>query len=173
MFDVYVPRVDEESGQGRVWLIDINPWTQRTDPLLFSWMEVLGMRVPPTDGGKDGDEGDALRKAVLRLQIGENGGWRVAEGMMDDQHGHGSESESESDSEEEEELPLVPEVRIVNRDDPEAYSFNTPQYSAHKLPREVVDASAVGGSGLREFMGQWREIVARQEREDGDGEGTR
>jgi len=31
----------------------------------------------------------------------------------------------------------TPELRLVKRDDPEAYSFNTPQYSAHKLPKEV------------------------------------
>jgi len=31
----------------------------------------------------------------------------------------------------------TPELRLVKKDDPEAYSFNTPQYSAHKLPKEV------------------------------------
>ena len=31
----------------------------------------------------------------------------------------------------------TPELRLVKKDDPEAYNFNTPQYSAHKLPKEV------------------------------------
>ena len=80
-----------------------------------------------------------------------------------------SSSEEEEEDEEEDNIDQTlssPIFRLVNRDDPEAYSFNTPQYSAHKLPREVVDASADGEAGLREFMGTWREIVARQEREE-------
>ena len=74
-FDVYIPRT-----QSKVWLMDINPWAQRTDPLLFSWLEILTL-----------DE--------TKIEI--------------------------------------PELRFVNKDDPEAYCFNTPQYSAHKLPKEV------------------------------------
>ena len=59
-----------------------------------------------------------------------------------------------------------PVCRIVKRDDPEAYSFNTPQYSAHKLPKDVVDAGADGHVGLREFMGRWRDIVSLQEKDE-------
>ncbi|KAI4193788.1 MAG: hypothetical protein LQ350_008152 [Teloschistes chrysophthalmus] len=70
---------------------------------------------------------------------------------------------------EEEEIQWQPEFRLVNRDDPEAYSFASPQYSAHKMPKDVVDAAS-GEAGLREFMGRWREIVQDQERERGDGE---
>ena len=33
-----------------------------------------------------------------------------------------------------------PEFRLVQRDDPEAYQFNSTKYSAHKIPRDVVDA---------------------------------
>ena len=35
-FDVYIPPPHD-----KVWLIDINPWAPRTDPLLFSWLEML------------------------------------------------------------------------------------------------------------------------------------
>ena len=69
------------------------------------------------------------------------------------------------ESDEEEDI-FTPEFRLVNRDDPEAYAFNTPKYSAHKLPKDVVDASVDGPAGLQEFMGTWREIVRRQEDED-------
>lgn len=58
-----------------------------------------------------------------------------------------------------------PEFRLVKRDDPEAYSFASPQYSAHKMPKDVVDAGGEGEAGLREFMGRWREIVRGQEEE--------
>lgn len=82
----------------------------------------------------------------------------------------GSE-DSESDKEEDEEADDLPELRLVGRDDPEAYAFNTPQYSAHKLPKDVVDAGNEGEAGLREFLGTWREIERRQEREDADDGG--
>ncbi|KAL9602831.1 MAG: hypothetical protein Q9219_001526 [cf. Caloplaca sp. 3 TL-2023] len=125
VFDVYVPGPPFR----RVWLMDVNPWAGRTDPLLFSWLEVLGMEGPAWgDGGAGGGDG------------GDSSG---------------------SDGEEED--IFTPEFRLVHRNDPEAYSFNTPQYSAHKMPKDVVDASGDGEAGLREFMGRWREIVREQE----------
>ena len=152
VFDVYIPPPHD-----RVWLIDVNPWAQRTDPLLFSWMEILNMR------GEEHSSADNLEDGTIRLSL--NGG--VSDGSdIKDEQDEGEEEEEEEESEEEEENISTPEFRLVNRDDPEAYNFNTPQYSAHKLPKDVVDASADGEAGLREFMGTWREIVARQEKED-------
>lgn len=40
-FDVYIPPPHD-----RVWIVDINPWAPRTDPLLFSWLELLTMDEP-------------------------------------------------------------------------------------------------------------------------------
>lgn len=127
VFDVYVP-----SPQKRVWLIDINPWAPRTDPLLFSWLEILDMRIEVQDHDTSQDD----------------------------------ISQVEAETDVVEEYISNPEFRLVKRNDPEAYSFSTPQYSAHKLPKDVVDASSDGGSGLREFMGRWREIMADQQREE-------
>ncbi|KAJ9642047.1 hypothetical protein H2199_005262 [Coniosporium tulheliwenetii] len=121
VFDVYVPPPHE-----KVWLVDINPWAQRTDPLLFSWLELLEMPAPGEDDGSD----------------------------------------TETEEEEADEEMFVPELRLVRKDDPEAYGFSTPQYSAHKLPRDVVDASRGGESGLREFAEQWKEVLARRQREE-------
>ena len=147
VFDVYIPPPHD-----RVWLIDVNPWAQRTDPLLFSWMEILNMR------GEEHSSADKLEDGAVRLSL--NGDGSDASNLNDEQ-----DEEEEEPSEDEEEV-FTPEFRLVNRDDPEAYNFNTPQYSAHKLPKDVVDASADGEAGLREFMGTWREIVAKQEKED-------
>lgn len=144
VFDVYIP-----PPHNRVWLIDINPWAPRTDPLLFSWLEILNM------SGEEQGGADNLQDGVVRLSL-------IGNGSIN----HGQDEEEEDDSGDEEEEIFTPEFRLVNRDDPEAYNFNTPQYSAHKLPKDVVDASADGEAGLREFMGTWREIVARQENED-------
>ena len=150
VFDVYIPPPHD-----RVWLIDVNPWAQRTDPLLFSWMEILNMRGDEHSSPEKFDDG------VVRLSL--NGDVSDGPNLKDEQL-----EDEEEESEEEEEEVFTPEFRLVNRDDPEAYNFNTPQYSAHKLPKDVVDASADGEAGLREFMGTWREIVARQEKEDGE-----
>ncbi|KAL8906249.1 MAG: hypothetical protein Q9171_006354 [Xanthocarpia ochracea] len=141
VFDVYIPPPHQ-----RVWLIDINPWAPRTDPLLFSWMEILEMDDP------------ALA-SLLNTDGITNGG---------PSH-HDRDEDDDSDDEGEEEI-FTPEFRLVKRDDPEAYAFNTPRYSAHKMPKDVVDASGGGEGGLREFMGRWREVVREQEREDGGDE---
>ena len=150
VFDIYIPPPHD-----RVWLIDVNPWAPRTDPLLFSWLEILNMK------GEEQGGADKLQDGVVRLSLNGNGFIYQMQGLDDE---HGDEEEGESGDEEED--IFTPEFRLVNRDDPEAYNFNTPQYSAHKLPKDVVDASADGEAGLREFMGTWREIVARQEKED-------
>ena len=120
-------------------------------------------------------------EGVLRLSLNGNGivsnsRERPSHLQIHEDEPPSSPSSSSSSLDEEEDnidqdLSLfTPEFRLVNRDDPEAYSFNTPQYSAHKLPRDVVDAGADGEAGLREFMGTWREIVARQEREEREEE---
>jgi hypothetical protein len=113
VFDVYVPPPHD-----RVWLIDINPWAPRTDPLLFQWLELLNLPEPadPVAYSTDESEEDEVIEPLF-----------------------------------------VPEFRLVKKDDPEAYGFTTPQYSAHKLPKDVVDASRGGEGNLREFAMQWKE----------------
>ncbi|KAL5395357.1 hypothetical protein PMIN06_008910 [Paraphaeosphaeria minitans] len=116
-FDVYIPPPHD-----RVWLVDFNPWALRTDPLLFSWMELLTLEEPLLPEAEDAshkDPEDEEADEVVEL-------WQ-------------------------------PEFRLIRRDDPEAYGFSTPQYSAHKLPRDVVDASRGGEGMMREFADQWKE----------------
>ena len=137
-FDVYVPENSlEKDGLGKVRLMDINPWAPRTDSLLFGWQELLEMEVKhPLYGSAGGQEAEG------------NGS------------GYDSKAEDTEDETEVEYGPDVsPEFRIVERDDPAAYNFSSPQYSAHKLPKEVVDASLAGEGGLREFAQQWKEIT--------------
>jgi hypothetical protein len=120
VFDVYIPPT-----HNRVWLIDINPWAPRTDPLLFSWLEVLQIAGP-----EDGLSGD-----------------RAA---SEDEH------------------IFEPEFRLVEKDDPEAYQFTATKYSAHKLPKEVVDASTTRDGGMRELMEGWKRALDKQVEEDED-----
>ena len=108
------------------------------------------------------EENGVTDEGVVRLTLNGNSILRhTSDGHEDD-----DPTSSEDEDIPQEPLFSTPEFRLINRDDPEAYSFNTPQYSAHKLPRDVVDASADGGAGLREFLGTWREVVERREREE-------
>ncbi|KAJ5720961.1 uncharacterized protein N7483_008895 [Penicillium malachiteum] len=161
VFDVYVPAPHQ-----RVWLIDINPWAQRTDSLLFSWLEILRMK-DPIGFEDEGDVNTGVEEGFLRISLRDgsimssdevNGVLNEIEEEEDKQ-----EDKQEETVEEDDDLaPFLPEVRLIKKDDPEAYQFSTPQYSAHKVPRDVVDASLAGTGGMSEFMGKWQEILARQ-----------
>ena len=121
VFDVYIPPPHE-----KVWLIDINPWAPRTDPLLFSWLELLTM-----------------------LELGED--------------------EEEEGSDSDEEAMFDPEFRLVQRDDPEAYQFSSTKYSAHKLPKDVVEASMTP-DGMKAMMEEWKRVMDGEKVEDDDGD---
>lgn len=128
-FDVYLPEP-----HNKVRLIDFNPWAPRTDPLLFSWLELLTLKTPaPLLGVADSS---SVPPMVMS-----------------------SDEDTEDDAEDIEELPFKAEFRFVKKDDPEAYNFGTAPYSAHKLPREVVDASLAGGNAMSELMGQWEALM--------------
>lgn len=86
---------------------------------------------------------------------------------------NGMDNESDGDSDDDSDVEEIwkPEFRLVRRNDPEAYTFNTPQYSAHKLPKDVVDASQ-SGEGLREFARDWKEILEKRQRDDEEAESS-
>jgi hypothetical protein len=155
VFDVYIPPPHE-----RVWLVDINPWAIRTDPLLFSWMEILDMKDPTGIAEAE----DSLEEDVVRLSLHRKDGPHTHPGsVLETTEG---EKTVENDPTFNEAAPSLPEFRLVERDDPEAYAFSTPQFSAHKIPREVVDASRAGPGGMKEFMGQWQDILAKRVQEE-------
>lgn len=152
-FDVYIPPPHE-----RVWLIDVNPWALRTDPLLFSWLELLTMPGPSASTSQQPKE-----PKTVRLQI------RKEEGSPAESDPPGEEQEDDESSDEEEEI-WTPEMRLIRSDDPEAYSFSTQKYSAHKLPKDVVDASTGGEGQLREFAQQWKELLEKQKEQAEESE---
>ena len=154
VFDVYLPAPHQ-----RVWLVDINPWAERTDPLLFSWLEILQMKDPIGIQ----EEKDAVEEQFVRLSLNGNNNFSVPETAPAEEE---SESESEDEDEGDDDAPFLPEFRLIKRDDPEAYAFSTPQYSAHKVPKDVVDASLAGPGGMSEFLGKWQDILAKQLKED-------
>jgi hypothetical protein len=113
-FDVYVPEP-----HNRVRLIDVNPWAPRTDPLLFSWLELLTKPLPAQEEGEQ----------TLRLYTSEEAA-KIA--------GAGKEEDTEEEDSDVEEIPQQVEFRTVKKNDPEAYGFASAPYSAHKLPKELV-----------------------------------
>jgi D123 len=128
VFDIYLPEPHD-----KVRLMDINPWAPRTDPLLFSWLELLTMPLPkPLLGVPESGRDPPLPQLS---------------------------SDEDTQDEDVEEIEWKPEIRLVRKDDPEAYNFASPQYSAHKLPREVVQASVGGETGMREFADQWQKMM--------------
>jgi hypothetical protein len=161
VFDCYVPQTYD-----RVWLVDINPWAPRTDPILFSWMELLEMPDPldPAEDEDDGLESGFVRFSidpVKRQEMLDKLGEQDAAAVEAFRNG-----ESEEDSEEDEvDEEYFPELRLVHKNDPEAYNFSTTQYSAHKMPKDVIDASQ-SGEGLREFARDWEKILAERQRAD-------
>ena len=176
VLDVYVPPPYE-----RVWLIDLNPWAARTDPLLFSWLELLTMDVAregemeddadADDEDEDEDEetesederkGDVVRLPLKLLSPSQ-------QILLQD-----LSTTSTVPGDEPAEPIFKPEFRLVNRDDPEAYQFSATKYSAHKLPKDVVDASLAPG-GMKDMMEEWKKVmdgqVQESESEDGETDG--
>ena len=154
-FDVYIP-----PPHGKVWLVDFNPWAMRTDPLVFSWMELLTMEVP--------DMTIPQEDKIVRLQIVRQ--TEAAEQAERQAHDGSADTDDDTDDDDVEDV-WQPEFRLIRKDDPEAYGFATPQYSAHKLPRDVVDASRGGEGQLREFAQQWEQaqkLAAQEKTEDSE-----
>lgn len=116
----------------RVMLMDINPWAPRTDPLLFSWYELSSQ--PFTNSYLELNDSD--KNCLLP-----------------------PDPSNEARRHDTNNSPLQPQIRLVKKSDPRAFNFASAQYSAHKLPREVVHAGLVGGSGLTDFATQWKKIL--------------
>ncbi|KAI0555033.1 D123-domain-containing protein [Xylaria curta] len=133
VFDVYIPEGEDEP-LSRARLIDINAWAPHTDSLLFGWQELLDLEVPGPILGVVGE--DATKDPTA--------------------------SADDDESSEEEDSDFTPELRLIDKEDQAAYNFNSPQYSAHKLPKDVVDASLSGEGGMREFARKWREMTGME-----------
>lgn len=119
-------------------LVDINPWAPRTDALLFDWAELLAL---PTKGPVLG--------VVEGLDTTNGDGGISSEDIT-------SESETDVDEEDED----MPELRLVDKNNPAVGTGGACNFSAYKLPRDVVDASQAGVEGMRDFLARWRRFEA-------------
>lgn len=146
VFDVYVP-----PPHNRVWLIDINPFAPKTDPLLFSWQQIL--KIGQEVERNINDQINGVDEQVVRLKISAQNESSAAEISSIS----GEDDDEESDFEEVvSELPLF---LLLSGGNPAGTNMNAAPYSAHKLPKDVVDASRSGPGGMSEFLTQWRDIL--------------
>lgn len=150
VFDVYIPEDtdDEDQPLGRPRLIDINAWAPHTDSLLFGWNELNEWPVPGPVLGTTSAAAAASPPRGPKKQIDD-----------DDEYDDEYDDETTTDEDEDEDEVVVPELRLIEKDDPSAFNFSSPAYSAHKLPKDVVDASLAGQGGMREFALKWKEMV--------------
>jgi hypothetical protein len=138
VFDVYIPEGEDEP-LSRARLIDINPWAPHTDSLLFGWQELLDLEVPGPVLGVAGEES--------------------SESGREPKNGDGTDEASDDEGDEED---FTPELRLIEKEDAAAYNLASPQYSAHKLPKDVVDAGMSGEGGMRAFARKWREMTGME-----------
>ncbi|KAK7966999.1 uncharacterized protein PG986_001276 [Apiospora aurea] len=142
VFDAYIPEGEGEGEPlGRVRLIDINAWAPHTDSLLFGWHELNEWPVPSGPMLGTASAAEEEHSETARDGVGPD------------------ESDTTDEDDEDEEDDVVPELRLIDKEDPAAYNFSSPAYSAHKLPKDVVDASLAGEGGMREFAQKWKEMT--------------
>ena len=178
VFDVYVPPPHD-----RCWLVDVNPWAPRTDPLLFSWLEILTMSVSGDDDDSDNDSATEEDNASNGQHVVR---FHIAPAASPDQT-NGDQTATtptitptttiptttpppSSPSLLSTPLPIsifTPELRLVSRDDPEAYQFGSTKYSAHKLPTDVVQAGMTP-AGMAGMMEEWRRVMQSPGQEAGE-----
>merc|ERR1711963_713267 len=86
-FDVYVPPPHD-----KVWVVDFNPWAVRTDPLIFSWMELLTMEVP---------DAPSSQETTVRLKMAQPGDESVPIKASDDNTEEDQDTDADDDDIEE------------------------------------------------------------------------
>lgn len=174
-FDVYIPEAayrseseseDEDetsearSRLARARLIDINPWAPRTDTILFGWDELLEAEVPEAKSTTSTEKKPERTARLYFSRPGEAAGGENGHSEPEDDEDDLDDETTEDDYDDEEEYEV--ELRLVEQDDPAAYNFSSPQYSAHKMPKDVVDASMAGEGGMREFAREWQRLQEQQ-----------
>ncbi|TQS37684.1 hypothetical protein Golomagni_01831 [Golovinomyces magnicellulatus] len=53
----------------------------------------------------------------------------------------------------------IPELRLLKKDDPEAYKYASSKYSTSKVPQEIVHAGLTGEKGIKDFTDNWKKML--------------
>lgn len=152
VFDVYLTK-----DLGRVWLVDMNAWLPRTDPLLFSFEELEQMHIAQAKIERErrdiGRMGEEMMEGVVRLHLNLS-------------NGEAKEKEQEKDvewSESDVELRVLVDRRM------QSAGGTSATYSSNMVPKDLVEfaktnqanSSSVGGESMSvdQIVKRWNEKV--------------
>ena len=155
IFDVYLTKDLE-----RVWLVDVNAWLPRTDPLLWSFDDLEGAhlrekKMRRSDGG--GAEEEGLEDGIVRLRIAPTNGNSTA--AVDSTEGEDGEGHTEGWSESDVELRVLSDRRM------QSSGGTSATYSSNMVPKDLVDfaktkgSSGGGGMGIDQIVQRWNESI--------------
>ncbi|EER29988.1 D123 family protein [Coccidioides posadasii C735 delta SOWgp] len=153
VFDVYVPR-------DRVWLMDISPFSQKTEPLHFAWDHILQMEKPD-----EGDPRTVPEVCITRAQV---------------RHRRHSDSGDDGETTPKRYFPddwarieppvssFKPVFLLAPATDPEELGLSSSGYSIIKedrVPQDVLDAAEHPG-GATKLLTNWKEALERSIKAD-------
>lgn len=166
IFDVYLTK-----DLGRVWLVDVNAWLPRTDPLLWTFDELEDVhlrektlrRAQPASAEADANE---LSQQTVRLYIGSQATGSGAGAEEEQQRQRVQEGEeTEGWGESDVELRVLADRRMQSAGGTGA------TYGSNMVPKDLVDfAKTSGGApgvqanmGVDEIVKRWNDQVASEE----------
>ena len=154
VWDAYISR-----DMSKVFLVDINPYLERTDALLWTWDEVEEMAedVLRSEGFAQGDSSsDSEEETVMRIYTD----GRPPELL------HRSDEEPASAASLAPSPPAarLPQLRTIASRAQTTQSF--PTYARNMVPSDVVGAAE--GNSIAEFARDWNDKIAKASRGDAD-----
>lgn len=154
VWDAYISR-----DMSRVFLIDVNPFLERTDALLWTWSEVEDIAErwsrgeEGSDDEADEDDDDDDDQTVMRIFTDGR------EPMLIRPNGQGTQPMQQT-------RVLLPHLRTITSRAQTTQSF--PTYSRNMVPSDVVGAAE--GNNIAEFAKEWNHKIAQIAVEDIDGD---
>lgn len=153
VWDAYISR-----DMSRVFLIDVNPFLERTDALLWTWSEVEDIAERWSRGEEDSDDeadedDDSDDQTVMRIFTDGREPILIRPNGQED---HPRQALGF----------LLPHLRTITSRAQTTQSF--PTYSRNMVPSDVVGAAE--GNNIAEFAREWNHKIAQVASEDIDGD---
>ncbi|EST08724.1 hypothetical protein PSEUBRA_001806 [Kalmanozyma brasiliensis GHG001] len=153
IFDVYLTK-----DLSRVWLVDVNAWLPRTDPLLFGWEELEELHLNEKAGrakSEDRSGVEEVEEGVVRLSINGKGG---------------SNSGKVEDEEEVQRGEADIQLRILSDRRLQSAGGTGATYSSNMVPKDLVDFAKTSGSAAGNGRGMSVDQIVSQWNAEVDSE---
>lgn len=149
VWDAYISR-----DMTKVFLVDINPYLERTDSLLWTWDEIeelaekrnRGETISEEEEDEDDDDEDSDEGTVMRIFTDGREPMLLQADGSDDRDGPLRDKQAS--------LPLL---RTITSRAQTTQSF--PTYARNMIPSEVVGAAE--GNSIAEFAREWNDRIAQ------------